>query len=290
VQAGGAAQRAYFLLQPDQGEARWISLRHLPLEGAPNFRDLGGYQTVDSKQLRWGILYRSGELGHLTDADQVYMRSLNLQSLVDFRTSRERTRLPDRWPENVVGSDADKRLYAPIGDEPGNDTQKLIQEAFLYHAPPERLRALMTLAYEGFALQGASTYGQAFRQIIDGKVPMVYHCTAGKDRAGLFSAILLAILGVPQETIRYDYMLSNEYLLAPEALRQMTQAISSAAPDAPPPSRESVAVMAGVDEAYLTASFAAIDRRYGSFDAYRREALGLSVQDVRKLREILLMP
>jgi protein-tyrosine phosphatase len=148
----------------------------------------------------------------------------------------------------------------------------------------------MASAYERIALDGAPRYHVALREIAEGKLPFAYHCTAGKDRTGLFSAILLTILGVPRDAIREDYLLSNEYLLTPAALAEISAALHLAAPGAPPPNPESVRILASVDEHYLDAAFTAIDRRYGSFDAYRREALGLSDQDVEAVRRALLNP
>ena len=290
VTAGSAGRPVFFLLKPDKGSVREVSLRRLPLAGAANFRDLGGYRTTDGRTVRWGQIYRSGELGHLTEADQRYLASLNIQILCDFRTRQEVLRLPDRMPQDESGPMTVKQLASPIGDEPGNQSQKLMREALAHDAQPEKLRLLMASAYESFALDGSPRFREAMREIADGHLPFVGHCTAGKDRTGLFSAILLTILGVPHDVVRDDYLLSNEYLLTPAALAQMSEALRAAAAGAPPPNPEVVRILAGVDERYLAAAFSAIDRRYGSFDAYRREALGLSGQDVDALRRALLNP
>jgi protein-tyrosine phosphatase len=288
VTAGSAGERVYFFLKPDKGPVLEVSLRRLPLAGAANFRDLGGYRTKDGRYIRWGQIYRSGELGHLTDADLLYLAPLNIQMICDFRTRQEKLRLPDKMSTNVSGQPGTKRLEAPIGDERGNEAQRLIHEAVAPDAQPEKLRAMMVSAYESMALDGAPRYREALHEIASGRLPFAYHCTAGKDRAGLFSAILLTILGVPRDAIRDDYLLSNEYLLTPPALAQISEAMRATVPGAPPPSPEAVNILAGVDQRYLEAAFSAIDRRYGSFDAYRREALGLSDQDVEAVRRALL--
>lgn len=288
VSAGKAGERVYILPKPDKGAQVEVSLRRLPLAGAANFRDLGGYRTADGRHVRWGQIYRSGELGDLTDADLRYLEPLRIRMICDFRTRQEKLRLPDKVLRDLSNQSDVARFESPIGDESGSGTQRLIQEVLAPDAQPEKLHELMTSIYESFALDGAPRYRDALRQIVDGHTPLVYHCSAGKDRAGLFSAILLTILGVPGDAIRRDYLLSNEYLLTPAALAHMSSSLRAAIPGAHAPNPEAVKILAGVDERYLAAAFSAIDRRYGSFDAYRLEALGLSDQDVETLRRALL--
>lgn len=281
-------RRYYFFLKPDKGAAVEVAGRRLSLAGAPNFRDLGGYRTGDGRQVQWGQIYRSSELGHLTAGDLETLRGLGIKSVVDFRSAGERLKSPDKELAGAGGSVV--RYEFAIGDEDRNAATQKLQEALRGGASPEQLRDKMSSIYEGIALRGSSAFKSALREILDHHVAIVFHCTAGKDRTGLFAAILLKVLGVPDEEIRQDYLLSNEYLMTPAALSQMAENMKAAVPGGLEPNRESIAILAGVDLRYLNVAFAAIDRQYGSFEHYRSEALGLSNQDVEDLRKALLTP
>jgi protein-tyrosine phosphatase len=89
VHAGKPGERMYFFLKPDHGKEREVSIRRLPLEGTPNFRDLSGYETVDGRFVQWGKVYRSGVLTYLTPADLAYLDRLGIQVVCDFRTAEE---------------------------------------------------------------------------------------------------------------------------------------------------------------------------------------------------------
>ena len=108
---------------------------------------------------------------------------------------------------------------------------------------------------------------------------MLYHCTAGKDRTGTFSAILLTMLGVPRAVVMEDYLLTNEYIATPGSIEAML---------ARGVSRESAMTTLGVDRIYLDSMFQAIDKEFGSFDEYRRKALGISDANLTALQAKLL--
>jgi protein-tyrosine phosphatase len=286
VDVAETGRRYYFFLKPDKGATVEVALRRLPLAGAPNLRDLGGYRTQDGRQVLWGMLYRSSELGHLTAADLEIVHGLGLKAVVDFRNAGERQRSPDK---GITGETGTVPAYEfAIGDDDRNAATQKLQEALRGGATPAQLRDLMSSVYEGIALHGAPAFKGALREILTLHGPVVFHCTAGKDRTGLFAAMLLKVLGVSDEEIRQDYLLSNEYLTNPAALSRMAGNMRGAASGAPEASQESIAILAGVDLRYLDAAFAAIDRQYGTFDAYRREALGLTDEDVKALRRALL--
>jgi protein-tyrosine phosphatase len=278
----------YFLLKPDHGKVQEVSIRRLPLQGAINFRDLGGYATTDGLFVRWGRLYRSSELGHLTESDLGYLQQLKVRLICDFRTGEERKHLADRWP---ASPQADTASF-PIGDGSGKNSASLqtLQRLLAQDPQPDRLRDEMTSLYREMAIDGAPEFSGAIREIANGHLPFVFHCTAGKDRTGIFSAILLRILGVPAGTVMSDYLLSNQYLLTPESVSRMQASLHAAMPNTPPLNPDAIHVLLGVDKAYLSAALAAIDEKYGSFDNYRRTALHLSDADVRLLRSQLLIP
>src|SRR6201996_2893806 len=101
LQTGKPGERMYFFIKPDHGKRVEVSIRRLPLEGTPNFRDLGGYETTDGRFVRWGLLYRSGVLTHLTEHDFAYLTPLGVRVVCDFRTAQENAKEPEIWIPNA---------------------------------------------------------------------------------------------------------------------------------------------------------------------------------------------
>lgn len=245
------------------------------LQGAPNFRDLGGYQTEDGRRVKPGLLFRSDQLDRLTDADLATMEGLRLAYVVDLRTESERAREPDRLPRGArhiildVSADADGSL--------GGDMRKA-QAAIAAGRGVELLEAANRDFVSLPSAQAA--YRALFALVADPATgPLVYHCTAGKDRTGWASAVLLSILGVPRERIFYDYLASNTYLTQKNAVILASLKASGAPID--PANLEPVL---GVRRAYLDSAFAEVDRIYGSMDAYVRKGLGLSDAQIDMIR------
>jgi len=224
VHAGNPGQRMYFFLKTDTGEQREVSIRHLPLEGTPNFRDLGGYETTDGHYVKWGTLYRSGGLTYLTPADYNYLAQAGIRVVCDFRNHDEIEAAPETWiPEAKV-----EHLPLPIG---GN---------------------------------------------------------SGKDRTGVFSALALLTLGVPEQTVLEDYTLTNQYLVpeSPSTQKMMATTPLATIIHTLPPDQQK-ALMAA-DPEYLRSTLEAIRTKYGTFDNYRRTVLMVSDEQAAKLKEELL--
>lgn len=285
VHAGTPGQRVYFFLKTDTGEQREVSIRHLPLDGTPNFRDLGGYGTTDGRFVRWGLLYRSGVLTYLTPADYKYLSGIDIRAVCDFRTASENIAAPETW---IPGADVEHVRLSIGGDAKNNDATAGMRKLIQTNPTPDQLRAWMTKVYSNFAFSAAPQYAQLFSQLEKDRLPLLYHCTAGKDRTGVFSAFLLLTLGVPEQTVLDDYALTNRYLgeASPDALKKMKSAggdnsISKL-------TTEQQKVLMAADPAYLRGTLRAIDERYGSFDSYRRQELHVSDADMQTLRNHLL--
>jgi len=284
VSAGKPGERAYFFLEPDHGETREVSIRHIPLEGTPNFRDLGGYETNDGRFVRWGKIYRSGVLTYLTEKDFAYLNQLGIRVVCDFRTDEENTDEPEKW---IPGSDA-RHLHLPIGTDA---SKTLASQKFLEQKRSDaEISEWMTKGYASFVIDSAPEYARVFAEMKRNEFPLEYHCTGGKDRTGVFSALLLLALGVPENTVVTDYELTNRYLTA-ASLQQhgngkTTSSISRMMTNLTPEQRK--ALMAAKRE-YLEGALRAIDEKYGSFDNYRRQALGVSDNDLETLRSRLLV-
>ena len=206
----------------------------------------------------------------------------------DFRTEQENKAAPETW---IAGSDV-QRIKLPIGGDASNKNSTAGMAELLRSNPtPDQLRAWMTKVYSTFAVSAAPQYAHLFHQIEVDPLPLLYHCTAGKDRTGIFSALLLLTLGVPEQTVLDDYALTNRYLRDsdhPDAIRKMNKASGNNSMAALTPEQQQILLEA--DPQYLRSTFEAINEKYGSFDTYRRNVLQVSDADVKTLRDRLLMP
>lgn len=254
--------------------------RKLPLEGADNFRDLGGYETADGRLVKWGMIYRSGHLHDLTKGDLVYLSRLGLRRIADFRGPTEKDDEPDKVPEGAVGRDY------PI-DIAGDDLREQVIAVIRGESDMDVSDYLVTANREF-----ATTYTPVYRDWLtslareEGALPQVFHCTAGKDRAGFATAVLLRILGVPESTVVEDYLKSNLYLAEYiEKTLGKIRLLSLFRNDG-----EEIRPLLGVDDAYIRAAFDAIDDQWGSFDAYVAKGLGFTEADIETLKERLLEP
>ena len=257
------------------------SHRLLNFEGIANFRDMGGYPTTDGQEVKWGVLYRAGTLAESSNADLQSLEKLKLHTLIDFRSSIEKEEEPNRLPDptgfTVVEiptlDDGNKALVGEImerietGNFDGFDPNKSMLEA---------------------NRQFASTFTPQFRQFVhtvmeaDG-APIVWHCSAGKDRTGFAAAILLRILGVPQEVVIQDYMTSKQYALDARKSQLMLLRLFKGDEAA-----DKLSIMMGVEENWIRAAFEEIDATWGSFDRYVHEGLGLTDADIAHLKATLL--
>jgi protein-tyrosine phosphatase len=261
-----AAPRWYFELRPRRGASLTIAERSLHLASAPNFRDVGGYRTADGRWVRMGLAYRSDQLDRLTDADLAVIAKLAPTVVVDLRTDAERRGGADRVPPGARPLVEDVMADAPPGG-PGLAS---------LNSPDAAVEFLVTANRQFVDLASArKAYTGLFGELEDAHGEVVYHCSAGKDRTGWASAVLLTLLGVPRETVMADYLASNGYLTDKNAA--MFQKL-------PPKTAAVMEPLMTVRRAYLDSAFDEVDRRYGSFDRYAAEALGLDAPAIARLQ------
>lgn len=258
--------------------------RILSLEGGCNFRDFGGYPTADGQQVRRGRLFRSGVLAHLNDADGDIVRGLGIRTIIDMRREQERVREPTRWHGAEVrvrhqdhALDAASLNWIVRGQSQTVDTARdaLIG---LYRSMPQWL---------------ATRLQDLFASLVDDEVPLLLHCSAGKDRTGFGAALVLEVLGVSRETVLRDYALTNEAVdLEAFVLRHHASNMGLADEEHPllavPP--EARHAMLAADPDYLLAALECVDHTHGSVLAYVRDALGVGGAGIEKLRANLLRP
>lgn len=272
----GGGVRPYFYVRPDAAATGlWTATRVVPLEGAANFRDLGGYATADGRHVRWGQIYRSNSLAGLTAADYKVVRSLGVRLVCDLRTDEERVDEPTRWqgpaPEFVNSPKAalETNMRALFGEGP--PTAEAVRTNFIafYGQTPK--------VYAG-------EYKAMFRRLIDGDAPMLMHCSAGKDRTGVGSALVLSALGVPRATVVADYAMSAVLLAAapPRAAPDPKRSASMAMFASLPP--DVMKMLMGSEPAYIEGALDAINAEYGSVEGYLDKELGVSAADLAALR------
>lgn len=252
--------------------------RLIAIEGSNNFRDLGGYKTADGRELKWGVLYRSAAMHRITPKGFEQLRARGIKTNIDFRATQERRAAPAVWP-----ADMKVAVYTQDYDLDMTPFMAFFQKG---NVTAEETRHMMAGFYRQAPFSFADQYKRMLRLIIDGETPMVYNCSAGKDRTGVATALILALVGVPRATVTEDYLLSNRYYTpdVPKAGEQedpQTAAFRRLPPDV-------LQALMGVDASYLDAAFAAIETREGGWDRYVREDLGLTAGDVEALKARLL--
>lgn len=242
--------------------------RVLPLQGATNFRDLGGYPGEAGRPLRWRRLFRSDHLGGLTGTDQQLLASLGVSRAFDFRGVHERAAVPYTVPGLVQHT---------LSIEP-----TVVQTMQAVVARGEALTVpvvvgLMSDLYRSLVSDQSHRFAELFEHLLASDAPAVFHCTAGKDRTGFAAAMILLALGVPRDLVVQDYLLTNRHFRHPPM-----------PPSAIPP--EAVAVLWGVQEDFLAAALHAVDNDHGGVERYLAERLNLTPAARQALRERYLQP
>ncbi len=250
--------RSYFQLITNDGKAI-LADKHLPMTGGFNFRDLGGIRNKDGKYVKWGKFIRTDELGNLTDEDLKYLSSIPVTSIIDFRSKQEVSALPDKLPESV-------KDYIELNITPGNLNVGSIEEI-----PDMNFDSLMVAMNQLFVTDSV-IIGQyrKFFEILqnENNLPLIFHCTAGKDRTGMGAALILFALNVDEATIMKDYLASNIYL------KDKYSGLLEKYPKLEP--------MFGVKPEFLQASIDLIKQKYGSVDKYLTDVLKVDLDKFRK--------
>jgi protein-tyrosine phosphatase len=238
--------------------------RHIALQGAVNFRDLGGYEAADGLRTRWRVLFRADGLSELTEDDLDLVRQLGIRTVVDLRSGNE----VEQNRFNVEAHPVSFHHFPFIHELPDVDNWKY-RPGLLGSQYKEMLDEA------GEQIVGAITVLAA----PDAR-PAVFHCTAGKDRTGLLSAVVLSLLGVPEDTVVADYALSQ---LAMDGLRLKLQAMY---PDSETLLGEMPEVFSA-DPANMVGLFEHLREHYGTIEGYAA-AIGLPGDVLAALRTGLL--
>ena len=243
-----------------------IPSRSLPLAGTSNFRDLGGYVGHGGRTVRWRRIFRSDHLGALTDEDVATLAGVGLQRVCDFRGVVEREAQMCVMPGVKVHS-------LPI-------TPTVVQGMKDLMAAGCRITAhdtvqLMQQTYREFVVDNSPRFAELFTHLLESDDPLVFHCTAGKDRTGFAAAMILMSLGVPRAVAMQDYLLTNE-------LYRMPSTVDGFAP------AEVLEVLWRVQEPFLNAALDAVDKDYGGVASYLENTLKVGPREQERLTALYL--
>ena len=255
--------------------------RRLPLQGPDNFRDLGGYEGWQGRPVRWGRLYRSNELAELTTSDLGYLSRLDVKLVCDFRSDGERKEKPN---PALFSSEEAGYWPAPVEQE-GADGTTMRYQVRTGGITADWIHGVMLVAYRAFVTDHSPTWAAMFQRIARPEnLPTVLHCTAGKDRTGFASALILFSLGVSEETVFEDYLATNHYRADFAAFVLRWIRLYSFFRTNP----ESLIPLLEARREYLQASIDEMNERYGSVDGYLRDGLGVTDELRASLRKNLL--
>ena len=242
--------------------------RLLPLSGASNFRDLGGYAGHDGRRVRWRRLFRSDHLAGLTPGDLAQLAALGLGTAVDFRGESERSAMPYTLPGVQLMS---------LAIEP-SVVQRMDELAAAGRPRDAALAAdAMRDLYVRLVDHSAPHFATLFSHLLQTESPLVFHCTAGKDRTGVAAALLLLALGVHADDVMHDFLLTRQHYRRPPGL------MGDTAP-------EVLEVMWNVQEDFLHAALERIEQAHGGVQRYLVERLGLDSAAQAALAERYLHP
>lgn len=244
-----------------------IPARSLNLSGATNFRDLGGYAGRGGRLVRWRRLFRSDHLAALTPDDIALLSPLGLARVLDFRGVAERAPLVCALPGVVVHSLAiEPTVVQSIKD--------LLESG---HALTARETVhLMQKTYRAFVHDNAGRFAELFGHLLESDTPLVFHCTAGKDRTGFAAALILLALGVPRPVVMQDYLLTNDLFR-----------MSPVNPDRQEP-QEVLDVLWRVQEDFLDTALHAVEADFGGVPRYLEQALGVGPAELERLATLYL--
>lgn len=266
--------RLYFVLRDTRsGETTRVAERMLPLAQGSNFRDIGGYATGEGRHVKWGLIYRSGASPLLTEGDVAQVKALGLVDMIDLRSSEERVLAPTR----LTGIRYTSIDYSMMSMMPTAAVAGANSMYELYRKMPAFLTPQLRIVFD---------------DLLRRKGPIMYHCSAGQDRTGLTTAVVLSALGVPRATIIADYHLSTRLRRPEFEMPPISPAMAEANPVArmfagyqkAPGATTPSPLKTAEGKAYLEGAFAEIDSRWGGVDGYLTREIGLTPQQLKALR------
>lgn len=271
-----AFNHQFFEVKLEDGRGILVAQREVKLEGGVNFRDIGGYPAKNGRTVQWGKIYRSGSLYELTERDWQQIDALGIKLMCDLRSNEEVEAEPDRVLDGVA------YVHTPIQTE--TSTMDRMRSMFVDR---RKLKNFMPMVYTRLIIDNhAMILGDTIRRLADeDNLPAVVHCSAGKDRTGVIVALVLLVLGVPDDYIIADYTLSNTYYasfyqIAEKALKPLAVTGFTA---------DDVYPMLIADAAYMRQTIQYIREHYGSARKYLKTMAGVEDATLQRLESNLLI-
>ena len=267
--------RRYLLLRTPDGRITRVAERLVPLAQGSNFRDIGGYEGAGGKHVRWGMIYRSGASPLLSADDLSRIKALGLRNMIDLRSSEERAMAPTR----IVGvryAAVDYSMMKMMGDR-----RAMTNGVDLYRNFPSFFAPQLKIIFD---------------DLIRKRGPLVYNCSAGQDRTGFTTAMILSALGVPRGTIVSDYHLSTAYRQPQYELPPIDEATAKSNPVAgmfaayqkSGATTKAQPLKDASGKPFLDGAFEEIDTKWGSVDTYLEKEVGVTKGDLALLRATYL--
>ncbi len=265
-----------------------MNLNHsIHLNSIQNARELGGCTTVDGRRIRNGLLLRTASLNGISDEDiGILTDTYRVQHIIDFRMAMEMTGAEDPPVEgaryhhlNVIDLSTMPPQDMPEVDIKSLDLIQVIEMS-------EQVGMLEENMYIGFLMSetGKKAYADFFRILLDTdpERAVLWHCTGGKDRTGLAAMLVLSALGVDEETVVKDYLLTNEFnaqRIAGTEHHLKAKGYDDAL------IKKATLVFDAVDERFMRNALAWMKKEYGSVPGYIRDGLHISQTEIEKLKE-----
>lgn len=248
--------------------------KNMNIENSPNFRSLSGIQNKDGKKIKEDIIFRSGNFSKLTDSDITKFDALNITTIVDFRNDDEIKKDPDFIPTGQVIETKRATIGSINAKEMGNFMKIMMSPTF----SENQVDSLMVVANKGFA-ESIKDFKPFFEEISKKNTVVLFHCTAGKDRTGVASSLLLHILDVSDEEIMKDYLRSNEAIAKTDLSKYKAYGIPE----------ERMAKLMGVKREYLESAWDSIIKKYGSIDKMLLTEFGIDKKMKKQIKKKYLV-
>lgn len=257
--------------------------KELNIREEMNFRDFGGYRSVDGRTVKKNTFYRSAALGLFNEEELAEIEALNIQTIIDFRSKKKADKLPDpdiEGANNIHVCAAFENFGEDLNYSPKEFFSMLVDEDQHGNAVSTVISSILSsLVYSNEA------YKTMFNILKEQKTPLLIHCSQGKDRTGIGAILILLALGVPETQIIHDYLLTNEQRKPfiddrMEDFKFVSKLSSNA--------RQAILAIEGVIPESVHMLLAEILERYDTYEHFLFKEYGLDEKDIQYLRDIYL--
>ncbi|UTW55038.1 tyrosine-protein phosphatase [Kordiimonas sp. SCSIO 12610] len=259
--------------------------RLIAINGIKNLRDMGGYKSLNGGHIKWKKLYRSGRPSELDSEQHKDMAALNIDTVVDFRSAREKENSPITWNNHWQ---PDYR-EVPIGGNAAAWVKELFEKLSTSPFPAKELNDQFILAFQTIPIENVDGLRKLFDVLVDhssDNTAALFHCTAGKDRTGIAGALIMRALNIHSDDIMADFLMTNDAVDLKASSKELAEWASEKAGRAI--DADAVLPLVGVKEDFLHAAYKTIDEKFGSMDQYLEKGMGLTPKRLETFRHNLL--